>query len=80
MNIRKWFNDQPPCIKEALPADLDAIWFSSFSTGAVEIPPEITHPQAMFVAQNWEAARSITPSTTDPIQIQKDFNDQPPLH
>jgi hypothetical protein len=32
---------------------------------------------AQWLAQNWESVRSITPNTSDPIQLQKDFNDQP---
>lgn len=31
---------------------------------------------AQWLAQNWEAVRSITPNTSDPIQLQKDFNEQ----
>ena len=38
------------------------------------------HPRyrsaAIWLAQNWEASRSVTPGSSDPIQIQKEFNEQ----
>ena len=78
-NIRKWFNDQP---KEALLVGRKLHKSNqAFGQWCKEMGFDDMHRNyrsaAMWLAQNWTAVTASTTCTSDPIQLQKDFNDQP---
>lgn len=53
-------------------------WYEVYSD--CKPPADMSHPRyrsaAIWLAQNWEASRSVTPGSSDPIQVQKEFNEQ----